>query len=311
MKSKILIGLVLLAGFWSCNNNPTTVVPVNVQLEQDIATIDQYLKDNGITAVEDTTGIRYVIHTLGTGVSPTLTSCIRMSYTGWLLSDGTQFDTNANLKYPLIGFIKGWRYAFQHLPQGSKATLYIPSYYGYGASEVTGIPANSILMFDVELFDVYAYNSTGGYCYNDPLLLPELQLQKDVALIDDYLTTNNINAQTDPSGLRYTIEALGTGSQPTSSNCIKAKYTGKLLSSGTLFDSNDLGFRSPLKWLINGWQVGLALLPKGTKATLYIPSGMAYGPTGSGSRIPPNANLIYEIELVDVTDFDAATGTCN
>jgi FKBP-type peptidyl-prolyl cis-trans isomerase len=317
MKFKFLIGFALLIIAWGCDK-PATVVPANVQLERDIATIDQYLIDKGITAVQDTTGIRYVIHELGTGVTPTLSTCIQISYTGRLMSDETVFNASESLKGPLVGFVSGWQVAFRHFPAGTKATIYIPSGYGYGSTdqyhpvtrEIT-IPANSNLIFDIELFNVYAYSPTGGYCYDEPLIFPELRLQSDVALIDDYLIANNISAQTDPSGLRYTIESLGTGSKPTSTNCIKATYTGKLLKGGTTFDSNDLGFKAPLTWLIEGWKVGMALLPEGTKATLYIPSGLGYGPTGSGARIPPNANLIYEIELVDVTDFDAATGTCN
>jgi FKBP-type peptidyl-prolyl cis-trans isomerase len=319
MKWRFLVGFILLVVALSCHKS-NNVVPSNVQLEADIATIDEYLKTHGITnVVEDTTGLRYVIHTLGTGVTPTLSNCIRTAYRGTLL-DGTEFENNTIGYETVLGtnsLILGWIIAFQHFPKGTKATMYIPSGYAYlngerkDANGNVIIPANSILVFDVELLDVYAYNSAGGYCYSQPLLLPEQQLAKDVNIIDNYLSTNGISAQTDPSGLRYTIQTLGTGAKPTSANCIKAKYTGKLLSGGTVFDSNTLGYKSPLIRLIKGWQVGLALLPKGTKATLYIPSGMAYGPTGSGARIPENANLIFEIELVDVTDYDATIDACN
>jgi FKBP-type peptidyl-prolyl cis-trans isomerase len=319
MKWRFLVGFTLLVLALSCNKKTNNVVP-NVPVEADIATIDEYLKTHGITnVVEDTTGLRYVIHTLGTGVTPTLSNCIRTTYRGYLLN-GSEFDSNTTGFKTLLGtsyLILGWRIAFQHFPKGTKATMYIPSGYAYQTQErqdangnVT-IPPNSILVFDVELLDVYAYNSAGGYCYSEPLLLPEQQLAKDVSSIDSYLATNGISAQTDPSGLRYTIQTLGTGPKPTSASCIKAKYTGKLLSGGTIFDSNSAGYKSPLIRLIKGWQVGLGLLPKGTKATLYIPSGMAYGPTGSGSRIPENANLIFEIELVDVTDYNATTDTCD
>jgi len=309
MRYSILI--VFLFGLFAACNKNTPAVPVTVQLERDIETIDQYLADNGITAIKDTTGIRYVIHTLGTGPMPTLSNCIMVNYTGTLLSDGSQFDSNPSLKYPLGGLITGWKVVFPKLPQGSKATLYIPSVYAYGTASQTKIPANSNLIFEVELLNVYAYNSAGAYCYSDPLLLPEVQLAKDVAIIDQYLADKSISAQTDPSGLRYTIQSLGTGPAPTLSNCILIKYTGRLLSDGSLFDQNSIGFKSPLKNLIQGLKTGLPLLPEGSKATFYVPSGMGYGTVSSGSKIPANANLIFELELVDVTDYNATTDTCN
>ncbi|HEY5826433.1 MAG TPA: FKBP-type peptidyl-prolyl cis-trans isomerase [Cyclobacteriaceae bacterium] len=311
MRSRIVI-VLFLGLLIGCNKDTTPVVPPAVQLEKDIVIIDQYLADKGITATKDTTGVRYVVHKLGTGPKPTLSNCIRVSYTGTFLSDGSQFDTNSDIKFVLgsPNLITGWKIAFPKLPQGSKATLYIPSVYAYGPTAKDKIPANSNLIFEVELLDVYAYNSAGAYCYPDPLLLPEVQLAKDVAIIDQYLTDKGISAQTDPSGLRYTIQSLGTGAAPTLSNCIMIKYSGKLLS-GSLFDQNGTGFKSPLKNLITGLKTGLPLLPKGTKATFYIPSGLAYGPVSSGSKIPANANLIFELELVDVTDYNATTDSCN
>jgi FKBP-type peptidyl-prolyl cis-trans isomerase len=298
---------VFLIGWLSACNNATPVVPVSVQLDRDTEAIDQYLSNNGINAIQDTTGVRYVIHSLGTGPLPVYTStavsCVRVNYTGKLLAD--------SLNYPLSQLITVWKIIFPKLPQGTKATLYIPSSYAYGAVGQTNIPPNSNLVFEVELLDVYLYNLVSGYCYDDPLLLPEVQLAKDVAIIDQYLSDKGIAAQTDPSGLRYTIQSLGTGPTPTLSTCVLTKYTGTLLSTGAQFDQNMLGYKAPLKKLILGWRTGLQILPKGTKATLYIPSGMAYGPNSSGSRIPANANLVFEIELVDVTDYNATTDTCN
>ncbi len=310
MRSSIIIFLFfgLLIG---CNKHNTPVVPPAVQLERDIVIIDDYLAANGINAEKDTTGIRYVIHTLGTGPSPSLSTCVRVNYTGTLLSDGSQFDANPSMKFALGGLITGWRIMFPKLPQGSKATLYIPSVYAYGTVSQDKIPANSNLIFEVEVLDVYAYNTAGSYCYNDPLLLPEVQLAKDVAIIDQYLADKGITAQTDASGLRYTVQSVGTGAAPTLSNCIQIKYTGKLLSDGSTFDQNSTGFKSPLKNLIQGLKAGMPLITKGSKATFYIPSGMAYGTQSSGSKIPANANLIFQVELVDVTEYNATTDTCN
>jgi len=80
---------------------------------------------------------------------------------------------------------------------------------------------------------------------------------------------------------------------------VVGNYTGTLFD-GTFFDgttTTPASFR--LSQLIEGWQIGFQLLPEGSTAVLYIPSGLGYGKKGGGS-IPPNANLIFDVELVQV-----------
>jgi FKBP-type peptidyl-prolyl cis-trans isomerase FkpA len=311
MKSKVLIFLLFIVGV-ACHK-ATPVIPFTVQLERDIEAIDQYLADRNITAIKDTTGVRYVINQLGTGIKPAVSeSCVNVTYSGKLMTDGTVFDSNATgMKTPLAYLIPGWQVVLQKVPQGSKVTMYIPSGYAYGASGSSSIPANANLIFDIELLNVYVFNKTGLYCYDDPLISDEAQNAKDFVIVDQYLSSKGITAQVDPAGVRYVITSLGTGAKPTSANCIKATYTGRLLSDGSAFDQNLVGFKAPLVGLIKGWQSSLALFPKGTKATLYIPSRLAYGPYSPSSKIPANANLIFDIELLDVTNYDATTDSCN
>ena len=308
MKAKIFVLLVFVVGI-ACDKK-TPVVPASVRLEQDVATIAEYLAANKITATKDTTGLSYVIHVLGTGVKPTIFDCVKAKYTGKLMSDNTVFDENSTgYKLSLRGSIAGWQIVFPLFPRGTKATLYIPSVYAYGARGSGSIPANSILIFEVELVDVYSYNTTGGYCYDDPILPEAEQNAKDADIISKHLAANSITADTDPSGLRYVVQSLGTGVKPTLASCVRVAYTGKLLS-GSVFDQNS-NYKEALKSLINGWKVGLPLFPKGSKVTLYIPSRMGYGIQSIGSKIPANSNLIFDIEILDVTDFNAATNICN
>ncbi|HEY5691888.1 MAG TPA: FKBP-type peptidyl-prolyl cis-trans isomerase [Cyclobacteriaceae bacterium] len=125
------------------------------------------------------------------------------------------------------------------------------------------------------------------------------QLAKDIEIIDKYLADNNIDAQVDPSGLRYMITTEGTGPKPKLSNTVVVNYTGTFLD-GTYFDGTTTTPASfPLANLITGWQIGFQLLPEGSTAVLYIPSGLGYGKTGGGP-IPPNTNLIFEVELIQV-----------
>lgn len=139
-------------------------------------------------------------------------------------------------------------------------------------------------------------------CSQDIPISPSQQLAKDVAAIDKYLELNNITAVKDPSGLRYVVTVVGAGTPPVSSSLLKVKYTGRLLSTQVIFDQSanpPVFFTTPLSGLIQGWQIAFAILGKGTKATLYIPSGLAYGTASPTAAIPPNSNLMFDVELVD------------
>ena len=108
--------------------------------------------------------------------------------------------------------------------------------------------------------------------------------------------------QTD-SGLFYSIEKEGEGDKPQKGNSVKVHYKGELLD-GTVFDSSfkrnqPIEFSIGVGQVIPGWDEGIALLNKGAKATLIIPSDLAYGSAGAGGVIPPNATLKFEVELVD------------
>ena len=135
-------------------------------------------------------------------------------------------------------------------------------------------------------------------------LVDKTQLAADIVIIDDSLAKWSITPLTEPNGVRYTIESLGTGKKPKLTSQIAIKYNGKLLTTKSVFDQSE-GVYVQLSRLIIGWQTVLPLLPEGTKATLYVPSGFAYGPNEIKDQdqsvlIPANSNLIFEIELLDV-----------
>ncbi len=138
-------------------------------------------------------------------------------------------------------------------------------------------------------------------CSQDMDLGTDAQLQKDIAAIDTYLATNNITATKDPSGLRYRINSLGASTvKPTATSSIKVNYTGTIMSSGVVFDKSIAPVTFQLSSLIEAWRIAMPLFTKGTSVTLYVPSTLGYGTKGSGSTIPPNTNLVFDIELLDV-----------
>ena len=105
------------------------------------------------------------------------------------------------------------------------------------------------------------------------------------------------------TGLHYKINRVGEGKNPTAGSNVSVHYRGMLID-GTVFDSSyqrnePIHFVLGQGQVISGWDEGISLLNKGASAKLVIPSDLAYGSRGAGGLIPPNATLIFEVELVD------------
>jgi peptidyl-prolyl cis-trans isomerase A (cyclophilin A) len=104
------------------------------------------------------------------------------------------------------------------------------------------------------------------------------------------------------SGLFYKIHTTGKGDNPKKGSLVSVHYKGMLIDN-TVFDSSysrnkPIEFTLGVGQVISGWDEGISLLRKGSKATLIIPSNLAYGVSGAGGVIPPNAILIFDVELL-------------
>ncbi|MBI5962237.1 MAG: FKBP-type peptidyl-prolyl cis-trans isomerase [Chloroflexi bacterium] len=106
------------------------------------------------------------------------------------------------------------------------------------------------------------------------------------------------------SGLEYVEIEAGNGAQAKAGDTVRVHYTGKFLD-GKVFDSS-ISRGEPLEFplgkgrVIRGWDEGIALMKVGGKATLTIPPQLAYGESGAGGVIPPNATLVFDVELVGI-----------
>jgi len=109
---------------------------------------------------------------------------------------------------------------------------------------------------------------------------------------------------TTASGLRFIDEVVGTGDSPKPGRNVTVHYTGTL-ENGTKFDSSvDRGqpypFRIGTGTVIKGWDEGVMTMKVGGKRRLIIPAELGYGASGNPPKIPPNAKLIFEVELLSV-----------
>ena len=268
----------------------------------DDAKLQEYFKKNNLKPAKTASGLYYTISREGEGEKIQAGQSISVNYTGKLI-DGKTFDSNEdstfhhkeafNLEVGKGRVIKGWDEGLQLLKKGSKATFYIPSGLAYGPQERNPIPANGILIFDVTITDV------------------KMPVNEDKEL-QDYFTKNNIKATKTGSGMYYTIEKEGTGEKAKSGQKVTMNYIGHLLNKKEPFDANvnedftpkagkaPFSFALGQHQVIAGWDEGVQLLKKGTKATFYLPSKLGYGERGAGAGIPPNSTLVFEVELVDM-----------
>lgn len=111
------------------------------------------------------------------------------------------------------------------------------------------------------------------------------------------------NITTTASGLQYEVLIKGTGTKsPSATDTVEVNYEGTLLD-GKVFDSSYKRGESisfPLNRVIKGWTEGVQLMTEGAKYRFYIPSDLAYGTRGAGRDIPPNAALIFDVELIKI-----------
>ena len=142
-------------------------------------------------------------------------------------------------------------------------------------------------------------------------------LDAEMAQLENYLKENNIVQTPTPSGIYYIETKKGTGKKAEKDKMVKVNYTGRLIN-GTVFDTSveeeakkanifnpqrpyaPLDFQLGAGMVIKGWDEGISYMNEGGKATLIIPSSLAYGPNGAGDIIPPNSILVFDVELKEV-----------
>ncbi|MFI5149156.1 MAG: FKBP-type peptidyl-prolyl cis-trans isomerase [Bacteroidia bacterium] len=243
--------------------------------------------------VKTASGLEYKLTTKGCGELAQAGDKVKVHYTGKLTND-TVFDSSIKrgepIEFKLGGHqvIKGWDEGIALMHVGDKAVLTIPPALGYGPQAMGSIPANSILVFEVELVGL------------TPGVHPWIAKGKDTVKTASGLKVIYMSDRKLPE-----FSPSNTAGMAASGNKVKVHYSGYLLD-GTSFDSSvDRGqpfeFNLGQGMVIKGWDEGIALLHKGEKAKLIIPYNLAYGERGHPPVIPPKSTLVFDVELIDIT----------
>jgi FKBP-type peptidyl-prolyl cis-trans isomerase len=241
---------------------------------------NQYLLDNNITTTPTETGLYYLETLTGTGAYPSEGVKVKVAYTGTLLN-GTEFDSGEfEFRFDFNQTIQGFNEAVGYMRKGGTATAIIPSYLAYGSYSVNDIPSYSTLVFDLELLEVYGQ-------------------EKEIEDRNQYLVDNSIETEPTTSGLYYIETLTGTGETPEADDVLEVIYEGKYLDD-EVFDSGTYTFTYGAGEAIQGFDEGLGLMKEGGKATLIIPSNLAYGSVGN-SVIAGFTTLVFDVELVSIT----------
>jgi len=156
--------LVLMAGLGACKKSVDPLVQYNIQRALDDTLISQYIKSHQLTGIAkrvDTTGVFYIVKTGEQGSGNDLytsSTTITVGFTGQILTTGYTFAQTNNFhpSYTLGSVIRGWQLGVPQIKKGGKVRLLIPSRYAYGpyAQDSIHLPANSVLDFNIQLYNV-------------------------------------------------------------------------------------------------------------------------------------------------------------
>ncbi|MFA6401621.1 MAG: FKBP-type peptidyl-prolyl cis-trans isomerase [Salinivirgaceae bacterium] len=268
-------------------------IPANSTLKFEIALIQvnkglpiEPFSVEGKTIEKGKKKLKYVLIEPGSGSLAQFGDNAYIHYTGFL-PDGTIFDSSVKKGDPVritVGskqVIEGWDLGLFLMKKGTKIKLYIPPKLAYGNEGYKNlVPENSPIILDLEMVD----------------LIPPEPIVKWNSDGKQIIETS--------SGLKYVIFDSGEGNLILPENIVTVHYSG-YFADGKLFDSSvkrlePIRFPVGIGSVIDGWDEGLQLMRKGSKFQLLIPSNLAYGSQGAPPQIPPDTDLIFDIEVIDV-----------
>ncbi len=245
----------------------------------------------GAWQVVQPNGLRWTDSVVGEGPEAVAGAEVTVHYEGWLRT-GEKFDSSRDTER-LFTFrlgsgrvIQGWEQGVVGMKVGGLRRLLVPSDLAYGKQGAGNgvIPANADLLFEIELF--------------------ELELPKTQAELLELAPGMTGEIVEKKNGLAWVDLRLGAGDAVKRGRTVTVEYTG-WLEDGTKFDSSrDRGrpfsFQVGARRVILGWDQGVVGMKIGGRRKLMIPAKLGYGRSGAGDDIPPNADLVFEVEVLRI-----------
>jgi len=271
---------------------------VNMQMSED-SILQAHIKENNIKIKPTESGLYYEELKAGSGPLAKKGDLVTVIFNISFL-DGIELFSSKDQGEPVFFELgqpfdtEGMNEALLKMKAGGKSRIIMPSNLAFGErGRGNFIPPYSTLISEVELLKIQTKKE-----YNDE------QRGNETVDIRKYLNENGIDVNPTASGMYFIEREKGTGPAPKTGDKVKVWYTGKLLD-GTVFDASSnrnkaYEFALGQGRVIKGWDLGIAMMKQGGKATLVIPSNLAYGERGSGQTIPPFAPLVFEVELQEV-----------
>jgi len=290
--------------------------------KEEPAKISAYVAKNKVTVAPSASGVYVITQNPGAGRSIQKDDFVTINLTvssieGKKIFSSIDRGKPLTFQYGQPFDTKGLEEAVATMKKGSKATVVVPSSMGFGANgkkDMSGqdiVSPYSPIVYDIEIVDLKtkAENEKAMKEAEAKAKKEAAEAQaKEPGMIQQYLKDNKITAKPTASGLYYIEKVKGNGAKAAKGKKVKVHYTGKLFN-GKVFDSSLT--RKPVEpfeftlgqgQVIAGWDEGIALMSAGGKATLVIPSKLAYGERGAGNDIPAYSPLVFEVELISVSD---------
>lgn len=269
-------------------------IPANATLIFDVELVDvvegiRPYDVKGKDTVKTPSGLQYIlIQANKAGEAAVNETRVVANYSAYF-KDGKMFDSSFDRNQPLKATIgKGQLFAglnegLSLMHKGEKARMIIPSKLAFGEQGNGPIPANTDIIFDVELVDVQK-------------VVPPVQYD-----------IKGLEAKKTASGITYyEVKKSGSNVKAAVGKTVKVHYSG-YLADGKMFDSSvergePIEFPLGQGMVIQGWEEGIALMSVGDKLRLVIPYFLAYGEQGRPPLIPEKADLTFDVELMEVKD---------
>lgn len=269
----LIFAAILFTGCVDANNDPDCI-PVD-----ESVFLEEYADREGFTRTES--GLIYKVVEMGDGEIPQENQYVFVTYTGKLVT-GESFERANELTFFQLSneLILGIREGLSMMREGSTYELVLPPELAFGNNPPpnTIIQCGSVVIYEITL---------------DSFLRDVDAFLEQNAAREDVIETE--------SGLQYRVIEEGEGDSPDQTSSVRVRYKGSL-TNGVIFDqtTGDDTAELDVNLVISGFTEGLLLMSEGSKYEFFLPPNLAYGNQPPSPAIPPNAILVFEVELVEI-----------